>query len=72
MPPAWNSPNSPIGALLAGIFMCCLALGGAYTGKVWSRVEWVYRAKEPKLFWFVVAVYLFGGAGFIASFFFLN
>jgi len=52
--------------------MCCLALGGAYTGKVWSRVEWVYRAKEPKLFWFVVAVYLFGGAGFIASFFFLN
>jgi hypothetical protein len=62
----------PFICLLGGMFVCFLALVGAYTGKVWAKFQgWVYRAKEPKWFWFIVAVYFLIGGSLIGCYFYL-
>jgi hypothetical protein len=71
MPPVLK-PQMPFICLLAGMFVCFLALVGAHTGKVWAKFQgWVYRAKEPKWFWFLVAVYFLIGGGLIGCYFYL-
>jgi hypothetical protein len=38
-------------------------------GKVWVRFNgWVYRTKEPRWFWYEVALYYLGGVWFIGCF----
>jgi len=38
-------------------------------GKVWVRFNgWVYRANEPRSFWWEVALYYLGGVCFIGYF----
>jgi len=40
-----------------------------YTGKAWDRYRgWVYRAGEPKRFWWTVAMYYLVGIGLIGFF----
>lgn len=40
-----------------------------YTGKVLDRFHgWVYRADDPKRFWWQVAMYYLGGVGMILFF----
>jgi hypothetical protein len=54
--------------IIGGIFLSVATLW-TYTGKAWVRFNgWVYRAKEPKWFWWQVAVCFLAGAGFIARF----
>lgn len=52
-----------------GIFLLFLAAVYTYIGKAWNRGGgWVYRAKEPKRYWWEVATYYLGGIGVIAYF----
>lgn len=60
-----NSFQIPFGYLVFGVFLCCWAAVGAYTGKLWARFRWVYRVKEPNWFWFEVLLYSLAGLGFI-------
>jgi hypothetical protein len=32
-----NSSQTPFFCLIAGIFLCCIALAGAHTGKLWAQ-----------------------------------
>jgi hypothetical protein len=42
-------------------------------GKAWLRFGgWVYRAKEPKWFWFQVALHFLLGLGFIGGYLYLT
>ncbi len=55
----------PFICLLGGMFVCFFTLIGACTGKVWAKFQgWVYRAKEPKWFWCLVAAYFSYWCGF--------
>jgi len=54
--------------LLMGCFLFSVAVFSTFTGKVSARFCWVYRAKEPTTFWFVVATYYLAGTGFIGYF----
>jgi len=70
--PSDLNPRMPFICLLAGMVVCFLTLVGASTGKVWAKFQgWVYRAKEPKWFWFLVAVYFLIGVGLIGCYFYL-
>jgi hypothetical protein len=54
--------------IVGGVFLSA-AVFWMYTGRAWVRFNgWVYRAKEPKWFWWQVAVCLLFGIGFIARF----
>jgi hypothetical protein len=56
-----------VNLLLVGIGF--IAIGVVYTcmGKAYARFHgWVYRADNPKGYWFEVALYFVLGAGFIA------
>lgn len=49
--------------LTVGIIFISGAAVFAYTGKVWVRFSgWVYREKQPRVFWGEVAAYFLGGA----------
>ena len=41
-----------------------MLLGVVYTciGKEWSRSRWVYRAEEPKRYWFEVTTFYLCGS----------
>jgi cytochrome b561 len=55
--------------LILGVITLSGAVVSTYTGKTWARFGgWVYRAKEPNDFWWVVAIYYFGGVLFIGIF----
>jgi hypothetical protein len=55
--------------LITGIISLSGAVVSTYTGKSWGRpAGFVYRAKEPKQFWWLVAAYYVIGIWFIASF----
>ena len=55
--------------LVLGLLSASAATVFASTGRVWVRFNgWVYRAKEPKWFWYEVAVDYVIGAGFIGYF----
>lgn len=59
----------PYGLLLFGIFSFFMAVLGTCTGVTGARYGgWVYRAKEPKQFWRLVAMYYLGGVCFIGYF----
>jgi len=49
----------------AGGTLLFVAVMGMVTGRVSGRSSWVYRDKEPKMFWFLIAFYLLGGVWFV-------
>lgn len=51
--------------LILGVASFCAALVWTYTGKARTRSGWVYRPKEPIVFWFVVATYYLGAILFL-------
>jgi hypothetical protein len=51
-----------------GGFLFSMAVFSTFTGKTSARFCWVYRAKEPIVFWLVVAMYYLGGVCFIGYF----
>jgi hypothetical protein len=66
-------PNSdlspPYGLLIFGLMSLLLALVGTCTGEAWARFgRVVYRAKEPKQFWRLIAAYYLGGVCFVGYF----
>jgi hypothetical protein len=65
-----DSDSTPSYELLAfGVFMLLLAVAGTCTGEAWARYgRVVYRAKEPKQFWSLVAAYYLGGLCFVGYF----
>jgi hypothetical protein len=57
------------GLLAFGVASLFLALAATYTGEAWARFAGpVYRAKEPKKFWRLVAAYYLGGIVFVGYF----
>ncbi|HXR37518.1 MAG TPA: hypothetical protein VN776_00410 [Terracidiphilus sp.] len=68
-----SSPQtSSLYLLIVGVLSFCAASVFTYTGKAWVRFQgWVYRAKEPKWFWWEVALYYLCGVGLIGYAFYL-
>jgi hypothetical protein len=68
--PDWKSlPEPPYVFLIVGGIFLSAAVVWTYMGKAWVRFNgWVYRAKEPKWFWWQVVVRFFFGIVFIARF----
>jgi hypothetical protein len=65
----WNSPiKSPYVFLILGVFLFSLGVVWTCTGRASARFSWVYRDKEPVLFWLLVAMYYLGGVLFIGIF----
>ena len=55
--------------LILGVISFSGAAVSTCTGKTLSRGQgWVYHAKEPTVFWWVVAIYYLGGVLFIGIF----
>jgi hypothetical protein len=55
--------------LIAGVISFSGAVVSAFAGKTRARFGgWVYRAKAPKEFWWVVAIYYVAGVLFIGTF----
>jgi hypothetical protein len=55
--------------LIVGVILISAATGWICMGKVWVRFNgWVYRAKEPRMFWEEVVLYYLGGAWFVGCF----
>jgi hypothetical protein len=54
--------------LIVGGILFSMAVFSTFTGKISARFFWVYRAKEPIVFWSVVATYYLGGVCFIGYF----
>jgi len=55
--------------LIVGVILISGAAFFAYTGKVWVRFSgWVYRDKEPGVFWGEVAAYFLVGVFFVGYF----
>jgi len=65
----WGSPR-PFLLFVFGTFLCGMGAVGAYRGKMSARFRWVYLDREPKSFWFLVAVYFLGGLGLIGLYFY--
>jgi hypothetical protein len=66
--PDWES-RSPYVWLIAGVISLFLAVVGTCTGRTCGRYRGsVYRAKEPKEFWWLVAIYYLGAVLFIGLF----
>jgi hypothetical protein len=64
-------PDSSYALLAFGVFSLALAVVGTCTGEAWARYgRVVYRVKEPKQFWRLIAIYYLGGFCFIGYFFF--
>jgi hypothetical protein len=61
--------RSSYGLLIFGLFSLLLAVVGTCTGEAWARFGHVVsRAKEPKQFWRLIAIYYLGGICFIGYF----
>jgi ABC-type cobalamin transport system permease subunit len=57
--------------LILGVISFSAAVVFTCTGKVWVRFNgWVYRAQEPKWFWWEVGLDYLIGVGFIGCFLF--
>jgi hypothetical protein len=55
--------------LILGVIFFSGAVVSTFTGKTWVRFSGlVYRAKEPGVFWCVVAIYYLGGVFCIGNF----
>jgi hypothetical protein len=71
MPSWWNTPT-PYGLLIFGVFSLVLAVVGTCSGKTLARFHGVvYRADDPKWFWWLVAIYYVGGVFLIGYFLYL-
>jgi len=67
MPNSDQSP--PYGLLIFGVVSLLLAVVGTCTGEAWARFGLVvYRAKERKQFWWLIAAYYLGGVCFVGYF----
>ena len=67
MPESYS--RSSYGLLVFGVFSLFLAVVGTCTGEAWARFgQVVSRAKEPKQFWQLIAIYYLGGVCFIGYF----
>jgi hypothetical protein len=61
--------KAPYIFLILGVISFSAALVSTCTGKTYGRYGgWAYRAKEPRDFWGVVAVYYLVGVWFIGDF----
>ena len=58
----------PTTYLLMGGILFSAAVFSTFTGKISARFSRVYRAKEPIVFWLLVAAYYLGGVCFIGYF----
>lgn len=59
--------------LILGVISISAAAVFTCTGKAWVRVHgWVYRAKEPRWFWWEVALYYLVGVWFVGYFLYLT
>jgi hypothetical protein len=57
--------------LILGLGCLSAAVAFTCTGRVWVRLNgWIYRAKEPRWFWWEVAIYYVGGLSFVGYFLF--
>jgi hypothetical protein len=57
--------------LTLGVISISAAALFAFTGKVWVRFSgWVYREKDPRVFWGEVAAYFLVGVFFVGYFLF--
>jgi hypothetical protein len=66
MPDLYYLLRPPYIFLILGVISFSAAVVWTYTGKAWVRFDgWVYRAKEPKWFWWEVALYYLVGVLFI-------
>lgn len=67
--PDWHSLLGPphIYLFMGGVLFS-MAVLSTFAGKTSARFSWVYRAKEPGLFWLLVALYYFGGVLFTGIF----
>jgi hypothetical protein len=55
--------------LVLGILSISAAVVFTCTGRAWVRFNgWIYRAKEPRWFWYEVALYYLSGIFFIGYF----
>jgi hypothetical protein len=71
MPDLNSLLGSPNGFLTVGVISISAATFFAYTGKVWARFRgWIYRDKEPRVFWGEVAAYFLVGVFFVGYFFY--
>jgi hypothetical protein len=53
--------------LIIGVFFFAGAVVSTAAGKTSARTgRWIYRAKEPSTFWWVVAMYYLGALFFVA------
>jgi hypothetical protein len=69
MPDWFSRPiESPYIYLILGVFLFSLGVVWTCTGKASARFSWVYRAKEPVVFWLLVAMCYLGGVLFIGIF----
>jgi hypothetical protein len=68
----WDGPT-PYGLLIFGVFSLVLAVVGTCTGETLARFEGViYRADDPKEFWWLIAIYYLGAVGLIGYFLYLT
>jgi hypothetical protein len=64
-----SDPKPPYAMLAFGGFSFFLAVIGTCTGRAWARFGRVVdRAKEPKQFWSLVAMYYLGGLCLVGYF----
>jgi hypothetical protein len=65
----WESLlRPPYISLIFGITLFSVGVVSTCTGKASGRFCWVYRAKEPVVFWWLVAFYYLSGVTFIGIF----
>jgi hypothetical protein len=65
----YSHAEPPYGLLAFGVFSLLMALAGTCTGEAWARFgQRVYRAKEPKEFWWLIAMEYLAGVGLIGYF----
>jgi len=59
--------SRPLGLFMFGMGAIFLAMVYTYIGKVWDHSSgWIQRAKDPKGYWFAIAVHYLLGLGFVA------
>ena len=68
MPDLYSRP--PYVLLVFGVFSLFMAVAGTCTGEAWARYGRVYRDKEPKQFWRLIAIYYLGAVCLIGYFLF--
>jgi len=67
----YSHAELPYGLLAFGVFSLFMAVAGTCTGEAWARFgQRVYRDKEPKQFWRLIAIYYLGAVCLIGYFLF--